>query len=153
MGQGEPVTDEAEFPRIRGVALDCTDPRAVAEFYRQLFGLPYQPGDEPPPAGQPDPKADDWLVLRIPGGTNLAFQKVNELKQPTWPDGTVPQQLHLDASVPTKAAFDIQHSHAMSLGARLLEDRSEDPTEALRVYADPAGHPFCIFVAPEEQDD
>ena len=30
---------------------------------------------------------------------------------------------------------------------RLLYDRSADPQEPLRVYADPAGHPFCIFVA------
>ena len=30
---------------------------------------------------------------------------------------------------------------------RLLEDHADDPVEPLRVYADPAGHPFCIFVA------
>jgi hypothetical protein len=35
----------------------------------------------------------------------------------------------------------------VALGARLLHDRSDDPEEPLRVYADPAGHPFCIFVA------
>jgi hypothetical protein len=35
------------------------------------------------------------------------------------------------------------------LGARLLLDRSDDQDEPLRVYADPAGHPFCIFVAPD----
>ena len=147
------MAEEPEFPKIRGVALDCTDPRGVAEFYRQLFGLHYQPGNEPPPAGQPDPKAEDWLVLRNPGGTNLAFQKVNELKESSWPDGTIPQQLHLDASVPTKVAFDVQHERAMSLGARLLQDRYDDPEEALRVYSDPAGHPFCIFVAPDTPDD
>jgi hypothetical protein len=35
----------------------------------------------------------------------------------------------------------------MALGARLLDDHADDPEEPLRVYADPAGHPFCIFVA------
>jgi hypothetical protein len=35
----------------------------------------------------------------------------------------------------------------MALGAELLEDRSGDTEEPLRVYADPAGHPFCIFVS------
>ena len=35
----------------------------------------------------------------------------------------------------------------LALGARLLEDRSDDPEEPLRVYADPAGHPFCIIAA------
>jgi Glyoxalase-like domain len=142
------VPDEPEFPQLRGVALDCTDPRALAEFYRLLLGLEYQPGDEPPAEGKPDPKADDWLVLRNQRGTSLAFQKVNELRASTWPDGTVPQQLHLDASVPTKEALDAHHVRALSLGARLLSDRSDDPEEAIRVYADPAGHPFCLFVVP-----
>jgi hypothetical protein len=49
--------------------------------------------------------------------------------------------------VPDVAALDAQHRRALELGARLLRDRSDDPEEPLRVYADPAGHPFCIFVA------
>ena len=44
--------------------------------------------------------------------------------------------------------IDVQHERAMTLGARLLYDRSHHPQEPLRVYADPAGHLFCIFVAP-----
>ena len=34
------------------------------------------------------------------------------------------------------------------MGARLRLDRSEDADEPLRVYADPSGDLFCIFVAP-----
>jgi hypothetical protein len=30
-----------------------------------------------------------------------------------------------------------------------LEDRFDNPEEPLYVFADPAGHPFCIFVAPD----
>ena len=81
-----------------------------------------------------------------PDGAALAFQRVGKLPGATWPDGPVPQQLHLDTTVPTTAELDIQHERALALGARLLEDRSDDPEEPLRVYADPAGHPFCIFV-------
>jgi hypothetical protein len=55
--------------------------------------------------------------------------------------------MHLDSTVPTEADFDVQHERALALGARLLQDRSDDPEEQLRVYADPAGHPFCIIVA------
>ncbi len=76
----------------------------------------------------------------------LAFQQVPSLAPPTWPDDGVPQQLHLDATVPDVAALDRQHRRAVALGARLLLDRSDDPEEPLRVYADPAGHPFCLFV-------
>jgi hypothetical protein len=61
----------------------------------------------------------------------------------------VPQQLHLDTSVPTAEEFAAQHDRVLALGARLLYDRSDDPDEPLRVYADPAGHPFCIFVAAD----
>ena len=49
--------------------------------------------------------------------------------------------------MPTVADLDVAHERALALGARLLEDRSDDPEEPLRVYADPAGHPFCIIAA------
>jgi catechol 2,3-dioxygenase-like lactoylglutathione lyase family enzyme len=135
-------------PEFRQVVLDSADARALAEFYRQLLGLTYRPGDEPPAAGEPDPQGRDWLVLRDPAGpTRIAFQQVTELPQATWPTGPVPQQLHLDLTVPTIGDLDAQHDRVLALGARLLYDRSGDPEEPLRVYADPAGHPFCIFVA------
>jgi hypothetical protein len=43
--------------------------------------------------------------------------------------------------------LDAYHERAIALGARVVLDRSDDPAEPLRVYADPAGHLFCIFVA------
>jgi catechol 2,3-dioxygenase-like lactoylglutathione lyase family enzyme len=139
MGQG--------FPVLRQVVLDTTDARALAEFYRQMFGLRYRPGDEPPPAGRPDPAGAEWLCLRDPDGSpKLAFQQVAQLPKATWPQGPVPQQLHLDTSVDSVAELNAQHERALALGARLLYDRSDDPEEPLRVYADPSGHPFCIFV-------
>jgi catechol 2,3-dioxygenase-like lactoylglutathione lyase family enzyme len=142
------VNAERGFPKLRQVVLDCTDARELAEFYRQLLGLRYRPGDEPPAAGQPDTAGQDWLVLRdAAGSAQVAFQQVAILPKVTWPEGPVPQQLHLDLTVPTTADLDIQHERALALGARLLEDHSDDPEEPLRVYADPAGHPFCIFVA------
>jgi hypothetical protein len=54
--------------------------------------------------------------------------------------------LHLDTTVPTLDDLHAQHQRALALGARLLVDRSNDPDEPLFVYADPSGHPFCIFV-------
>jgi catechol 2,3-dioxygenase-like lactoylglutathione lyase family enzyme len=132
---------------VRQVVLDCTDARVLAEFYRALMGLVYRAGDEPPAPGEPDPRGQDWLVLRNPAGWQLAFQQVAELPEATWPDGPHPQMLHLDLTVDSVADFDAEHEHALGLGARLLLDRSNDPEELLRVYADPAGHPFCIFVA------
>jgi Glyoxalase-like domain len=143
------VQGAERFPRLVQVVLDGTDVRALAEFYRRLLGYTYRPGDEPPAAGEPDPQGEDWLVLRGPdGGVQVAFQQVASLPEATWPEGPVPQQLHLDLTVPTTADLDVQHERALALGARLLEDHADDPQEPIRVYADPAGHPFCIFVAP-----
>jgi catechol 2,3-dioxygenase-like lactoylglutathione lyase family enzyme len=131
-----------EFPELLQTVLDTTDARRLAEFYRQLLGLSYRPGDE-----EPDPDGDDWLVLRDAAGQNrLAFQQVPALPEATWPEGPRPQQLHLDLMVASEAELSAQHERALGLGARLLFDRTDDPEEPLRVYADPAGHPFCIFV-------
>src|ERR1700728_1605588 len=144
------MDNEQGVPVIRQTVLDTTDPRRLAEFYRQLFGLQSPRGDEPPASGQPDPKGQDWLILTSPAGSvALAFQKVGRLPKATWADGLGPQQMHLDTPVPTEADLDVAHERALALGARLLEDRSDDPEEPLRVYADPAGHPFCIIAAIE----
>ena len=130
-------------PVLRSVVLDCLDARRLAEFYRELLGLHYRPGDEPRRPGEPEL---DWLVLRG-DGVALAFQQVAALPEATWPEGPVPQQLHLDLSVPDGAALAQAHDRALELGARVLLDRTGDPEEPLWVFADPAGHPFCIFVA------
>ena len=136
-------------PQLRSVVLDTTDARGLAEFYRELLGYEYRPGDEPPPRDEPDPAGKDWLVLvDARSGTRLAFQQVDQLSPPTWPDDGVPQQLHLDLSVPTADELIRQHERVLALGARLLYDRFDHPIEPLYVYADPAGHPFCIFVSP-----
>ncbi|MEH1055191.1 VOC family protein [Micromonospora sp. CPCC 206171] len=134
-------------PRLCSVVLDCTDARSLAEFYRSLLGLVYRPGDEPPEAGEVDERGRDWLVLRNPdGGPQLAFQQIDQLPETTWPEHRVPQQLHLDLTVASVEELRVQHERVLRLGGRLLYDRSDDPDEPLRVYADPAGHPFCIFV-------
>jgi len=135
--------------RLRQVVVDTEDARGLAEFYRQLLGLEYRPGDEPEAGGD-----DEWLVLLgRDGGRELAFQQVPHLPVITWPDPAVAQMMHLDLDVATTAELDAGHERALALGARLLEDRADDPEEPLRVYADPAGHPFCIFMAADATFD
>lgn len=137
-------------PRLRQVVFDTTDARASAEFWRQLLGLVYRKGHEPPTAGEPDRAGSEWINLRNPDGSPcLAFQQVDELSRSTWPDHGVPQQIHLDLTVRSVTELDAVHDHALHLGANLRYDRSEDEQEPLRVYADPDGHPFCVFVAPD----
>jgi catechol 2,3-dioxygenase-like lactoylglutathione lyase family enzyme len=134
-----------EYPRILHTVLDTTTPRQLAEFYRELLGLRYRPGDEPPEDGPDDP---DWLVLVDSGGARkLAFQLVERLPRTTWPEHDVPMQLHIDLTVSSAAELERQRGRAEALGAEVLLDRTADPDEPLYVFADPSGHPFCIFVA------
>jgi catechol-2,3-dioxygenase len=135
------------FPRLAQVVLDTTDARRLAEFYREFLGYRYRPGDEPPPDGTDDARGRSWLVLRTQDGYRaMAFQQVERLKETTWPDDDVPQQMHLDIAVPDQAELSRQHERALRLGAALREDHFADPEEPLRIYADPAGHIFCVFV-------
>lgn len=133
-------------PELCQTVLDAPDVRVLAEFYRSLLGLVYRPGDEPPADGTPDDA--DWLVLRHPdGGRALAFQRNERLIPTTWPDPAVPMQLHIDMTVPDLPALLAARDEALALGARLVLDRVKDPDEPLYVLADPAGHPFCLFVS------
>ena len=108
------------------------------------------PAGRDPAPGQPDPQGEDWLVLRDrTGEARLAVQHVDDLATSTWPDAQVPQQLHLDLTVSDIDELAVQRDRALSLGANVLLDRSADPDEPLYVFADPAGHPFCIFFSPD----
>jgi catechol 2,3-dioxygenase-like lactoylglutathione lyase family enzyme len=139
--------DLPNHPRLLQTVLDTTDPRRLAEFYRELLGYRYRAGDEPPTDGTPD--EPDWLVLTDGSGGShgLAFQLVDELPPTNWPEPPgIPQQLHLDMGVPDVDELARQRSRALDLGASERLDRSADEEEPLYVFADPAGHPFCIFV-------
>jgi len=111
------------------VALDCPDPWDLAEFYGQLLGWQVHPDSKPD---------DDWVELSNPvGGADICFQRDPEFRGSTWPSKERPQMLHIDFEVPD---IDAEHQRVLQLGARLLDDKPE----TFRVYADPAGHPFCL---------
>jgi catechol 2,3-dioxygenase-like lactoylglutathione lyase family enzyme len=138
--------DPTDFPRMLHTAIDTTDARALAEFYRQLLGLQYRPGDEPPAAAGDDDA--DWLVLvDAAGARKLAFQQVERLERTTWPSHDVPMQMHVDFTVSSPEELQGHKERAEALGAQVLLDRTDDADEPLYVLADPSGHPFCIFVA------
>jgi catechol 2,3-dioxygenase-like lactoylglutathione lyase family enzyme len=133
------------YPRLLHTVIDGTDVRGLAEFYRELLGLRYRSGDEPPADGATDDA--DWLVLVDDRGTRaLAFQQVDSLPRSTWPVHDIPMQLHVDFTVPDVGELQRHRERATALGAEILLDRTDDDDEPLYVFADPAGHPFCILV-------
>lgn len=132
-------------PVLLHTAIDARDSRGLAEFYRQLLGLHYRPGEEPPSDGEPDDA--DWLVLLDDEDRRvMAIQQKDDTAPPTWPSEEVPMQMHLDFRVPTVEELQRHRARAEELGARLLYDRTKDHGEPLFVLADPAGHPFCLLV-------
>lgn len=112
------------------VALDCPDPRALADFYAEMLGWRVTEEEE------------NWVEVAGPDGRALAFQRVAEGYQPPqWPGQDMPQQLHLDFDVP-RAKIDEAERTIVALGAKLVQH--DDGKQSWRVYLDPAGHPFCL---------
>ncbi|MDO5629045.1 MAG: VOC family protein [Mobilicoccus sp.] len=139
------------YPVLMHTVLDARDCRGLAEFYRELLGLDYREGEEPPPAGEEDDV--DWIVLLDGSGRRvLAVQEKEDLVPSTWPDEDVPMQLHLDFEVASLDELHLHRHRAEQLGARLLLDRSDDVEEPLYVLADPEGHPFCLLTEGELGD-
>jgi catechol 2,3-dioxygenase-like lactoylglutathione lyase family enzyme len=117
----------AVIGRLHHVVLDCPRPLELAAFYSQLLGQPvtYQSGD--------------WVVVASnETSSGLAFQLAPEHRPPTWPDPAVPQQFHLDIMVEDAVAAG---RLVLALGATKLDGGD--------VYADPAGHPFCLIRRPQ----
>jgi catechol 2,3-dioxygenase-like lactoylglutathione lyase family enzyme len=116
---------------LTATVLSAPDPRTLAAFYRELLGWTVG-ADEP-----------SWATLRPPGGgPGLSFHIEDDYVRPTWPTTAGQQQMmsHLDFEVDD---LDAAGARAVAAGAVLAEFQ---PQERVRVYLDPAGHPFCLWV-------
>ena len=126
-------------------AIDCSDPINLANFYSSITGLKVDVTTE---------NTDSnivWVELKDNQGIpKLAFQKVANYKAPTWPEGPIPQQLHLDFAVKDLDETEIE---LLKIGAVKTEfqpgsPKTNDYSTEFRVYLDPEGHPFCIIHRP-----
>jgi catechol 2,3-dioxygenase-like lactoylglutathione lyase family enzyme len=108
------------------VVLDCPDPHALARFYADMLGGTVEDQGE-------------WVDLKLPDGQTLAFQAAPGYVPPKWPSPDHSQQFHLDLTV---ADLDAAEKEVLALGAKPLD--VEDRSRTFRIYADPAGHPFCL---------
>jgi len=124
------MSDSARLS-LSAVVLDSTDANELAAFYVRLLGWSVRT-DEP-----------GWVTLAAPeGGAGLSFQTEPDYVAPRWPAAQAHQQMmaHLDIEVDELAAAG---RHAVGAGAVLADFQ---PQSDVRVYLDPAGHPFCLFV-------
>jgi catechol 2,3-dioxygenase-like lactoylglutathione lyase family enzyme len=116
--------------RLHHVVVDCPDPAALGAFYSRLLGLPVTH------------RSDDWVVVAANETTSgIAFQLAADHQPPQWGDPDHPQQVHLDVMVDdlTAVAADV-----IAMGARALTEEHDGS----QVFADPAGHPFCLIPRP-----
>jgi hypothetical protein len=115
------------------VVLDCADVFELSRFYLSLLGGV---------VNQPDARwsrTDGWATLHTGSGLVLAFQRVEDHQPPRWPDPARPQQFHLDLGVKD---LDQAQEQVLKLGGTVLD--LGDGKRSWRIYADPAGHPFCL---------
>ena len=119
------------FPRLRLILLDCPDPFELATFYSALTGIPV----EARPGYALELPDIDLAHDSLPA---LSFQRVEDYVAPTWPDGNVPKQMHLDFEVDD---LDDGERHVLNIGARKADVQ---PGAKFRVFLDPVGHPFCL---------
>ena len=114
--------------RLQVVVFDASDLEAESSFWAGVLG------------GTVDAE-DDWHMVLVDGRPRIGVQLAPDHIPPDWPNGT-PQQIHLDLWVDD---HDAAHELVMSLGARVLKEAEETATpDTFQVYADPAGHPFCL---------
>jgi len=110
------------------VVLDAANIDEVSAFWAGLLG------------GTVDAD-DDWHRVVVDGTPALDVQLAPDHVRPEWPDGA-PQQIHLDLTVTDIASA---HEEALKLGAVPLGEMKDfSAAEGFQVYADPAGHPFCL---------
>jgi hypothetical protein len=114
------------YGRLHHLILDCRDPLALARFYSALLNQPIT-----------FVSADFVVVAANNETSGLAFQLAPNYRPPTWPNPAVPQQMHLDIMVENVSE---SIPHVLALGASRLAGPD--------VFADPAGHPFCLVKRP-----
>ncbi len=90
----------------------------------------------------------DWHMVMVDGAPRVGVQLAPNHVPPDWPDGTPEQQIHLDLWVDD---FPAAHDHVMSFGAKVLQPAKSTDADSFQVYADPAGHPFCLCWDPRRE--
>jgi Glyoxalase-like domain len=120
--------DMTAIARLGAVSLDAAEPAVVAGFYRELLGL------------ETYFESPDFVALKG-AAVLLTVQRVADHREPDWPTGPVPKQVHLEL-----AGDDLDEAEKAALEVGARKAAVQPAPDRFRVLIDPAGHPFCLSV-------
>ncbi len=122
-------------PLISQLTIDCTDPQALAAWWREALGWTYvwDPAEDDDEIGlaPADESATPWLFIRVP-----------ELK-------SAKNRLHLDIRPPNGSSQQAELERLLSLGATRVDIGQGEVT--WHVLADPEGNEFCLLKSTPDE--
>ena len=118
------------FASLIMVNIDCAEPPVLAGFYSEVLGWDVT-------------HSQDEYAMISDGNTSIGFGQTPGYAAPTWPEGPVSKQFHLDFYVDDLADAE---ARALKLGATRPD--FQPGAERYTVLLDPAGHPFCACLRP-----
>jgi hypothetical protein len=120
--------------KLTQLVLECDDAELLARFWQEVLELPEADGDA------------DWRTLRWEPVGRFSFHRVADYRAPAWPGERGEHHAHFDLLVDDLSTACVAVEQA---GATALTDVMDPGPRAWRIYADPAGHPFCLVSVPE----
>ncbi|MGP4002602.1 VOC family protein [Streptomyces sp. 8N706] len=115
------------------LVLDCAEHQALAEFYARLLDAQLRVGADP-----------DFIEVIGHSGVHLAIRRDHGFAPPSWPRPDDSQQAHIHVLV-AQRDMDEAEREAVDLGARPLDTKDNTGPRDVRIYSDPAGHPFSLI--------
>ena len=164
--------------RLTQLVFECDDAVALARFWQQVLDLPAPPeaqgsvedgeaesrafaggGDRDREGGDRTFVVGDarewdvaseeqpaWVTLEWEPVGRFSFHRCEGYVPPRWPRGHGEHQAHFDLLVEdlAEACGGVEKA-----GGRPLTPILDPGPKEWRIYADPAGHPFCLVTVPE----
>ena len=164
--------------RLTQLVFECDDAVALARFWQQVLDLPAPPeaqgsvedgeaesrafaggGDRDREGGDrtfvvgaarerdvASEEQPEWVTLEWEPVGRFSFHRCEGYVPPRWPRGHGEHQAHFDLLVEDLAEA---CGVVEKAGGRPLTPILDPGPKEWRIYADPAGHPFCLVTVPE----
>ncbi|WP_114854997.1 VOC family protein [Brachybacterium sp. YJGR34] len=110
---------------LGSVTLNAPDALTLARFYAEIL--------------RGTVRGDSRFAVVTSSAGEIDVQQVADFRPPQWPTGNPPMHIHLDLLVQ-----DLAGAEERVLAAGATRFAAQPNAEHCLVFADPAGHPFCL---------